>query len=77
MKCDQCKKDDYKLKFVKKNEWLCRDCSPKSSYSYMRFLWRDGSGSYTLGWYNDVSHRKVVGSGEVVRDYGKKYSFNS
>lgn len=72
MTCDACKKDVHVCRWQERL-WKCRSCAEKTEFSMVKHLWEDGSGSYGTGWLNDVKRRRVVGKGEVIRDYGRKY----
>mgnify|MGYP001579341885 CR=1 FL=1 len=66
----------------KSHKWYCSSCPekperPMSLLLSKSFLLRiqgrhGGVGKRTTAHDNDISHRKVMPNGEVIRDYGKK-----
>lgn len=60
--------------YVSGHKRCVKSLSENSDY-LLKHLWEDGSGSYGPGWMADVKRRRVVGQGEVIRDYGRTYHY--
>lgn len=74
--CESCQKESHRLFLRFETGFLCRDCYdpvPSRYDTRIRHSWSDGEGSIGVGHLEDIKHRKWNPSGEVTRDYGRKY----
>lgn len=74
--CSGCSKDSQRLHYdIKDGCWYCSDCyqAPPSRVNYKVTETLSNGAVIGAGHKEDIRHRRVDPSGNVYRDYGRRY----